>query len=402
MKSEKQSRRRMHAGTSLLLSVLILAACIFSACGDSDKGYEIKTDGEFDVKNGYEEGNPFYTYEHGIMIDEDVLSLSTYDLTGVLGYLYEAQFSSALSSLSHIGEVSPVSVSGVIYELRSRDDVLTALLSRYYTVTEALFSLSESDKASIKEGAVYTQLVAGWCTKAVDNLRVIRTLISSGYLSSMTRSDRKALFERDKEYQVFLCRYYYIPIGPLKEIANTVDFDVDCLEYLKDVDCSAYDYNYSSERAILNEEMFHKLDNKEIIGAGVKMFRAGWSSSSDVISSAEQERRRREIVVSELNSRSDAAEELTEAFIEKYAELVHLSPYVANDNEYYNIYYEKHAMRLMLDGRNYGTEDISGLFSEEQLETLYNLMSKDRIQLEFCNRHSDDHDLLYNLYFSLN
>ncbi len=349
----------------------------------TEKTYEITEDGNIDLQSEFYGANPYFNFSQGVMIPESVLGLSTGELVTALGDVKNAVNGVLLMS-SFPPEPSPVMPEEVYDELYSRDDVLSVLLSKYFSYTSALLGLDEEAKEAF--GRYKSSLGMFWYERAVSDIDAIRAVIADRYVKDLVRADREALFSRDKQYKAFLCMYYYGYISPFDEIAKTVAVDVDGLEFYESLDCSAYDYEFDRKNVPeIKDDILHGYSVDEILDEAIVTIRAelGWAPY-------ETPELHIKMFADELNSRSDTAE----VFIKKYAGLVRLSPYVTGNNEYQNIFFAKQSLRILLGQGSYG-DDILKSFTDGQLEEIYQLLAKDRIL-------SGTTDLLYVLYFSLN
>ena len=349
----------------------------------TEKTYEITEDGSVDLQKEFYGANPYFNFSKGEMIPESVLGLPTGELVTALGDVNNAVNGELLmSSLQQ--EPSPVKPEEVYGELYSREDALSVLLSKYFSYTSALLGLDEEGKEAFRGHKSSWGMI--WYERVVADIDAMRGAISDRYLKDLVRADREALFSRDKQYKAFLCKYYYGYISPFDEIAKTVEVDIDGLEFYESLDCSAYDYEFDRKKVPEpTDNILRGYSVGEILDSAAVTIRAelGWLPY-------ETTGQHIKMFVDELNSRRDAAE----GFIEKYAGLVRLTPYVKNHNEYENLFFAKQSLRILLGQGSYGY-DVLSLFTDEQLETIYQLLAKDHIL-------SGKTDLLYVLYFSLN
>ena len=172
----------------------------------TEKTYEITEDGNIDLQSEFYGANPYFNFSQGVMIPESVLGLSTGELVTALGDVKNAVNGELLMS-SFPPEPSPVMPEEVYDELYSRDDVLSVLLSKYFSYTSALLGLDEEAKEAF--GGYKSSWGRIWYERAVSDIDAIRAVIADRYVKDLVRDDREALFSRDKRYKAFLCMYYY-------------------------------------------------------------------------------------------------------------------------------------------------------------------------------------------------
>ncbi len=383
---KKASPHRVSAAFAALLFLVSAALTpVLSSCGE-EKVTPVNEDVSFNAVDEFaltKEKNPYYG-SYGIFIPESTHSKTTGELVKAVALIGNAVVKASLSSV--IPKDPPeksLTSDDVKKELLSREDAAPEILSAYYTYTGSLLRFDEEQRRYLKPP------YGVWGICVVNGINEIRDLVSNGIFDKLTKADKSNLLEREKEYLTFLAKYYCSVITPLEEVAAKLDFDTDALKIADGADCSAYDHEYKAEDREASEGKLMLAGDDEIIDLVIDtvnygVYMSGRGNYTAIGVQVEKS-------LNELEKRENAAA----LVIERYNELVRITPAVKSGNESTNIYFAKQALRLLMDRQHTG-RSILDSFTEEQLRTIASIMILDSMR-SVLSQSADCTDLFYRL-----